>query len=129
MPHRRPPSITALGCVFVAAGVAGLIATTVSLMGGGASSAGEHTYAGELALVVTVRALAVVGGALILRGVSWARWLLVAWMAWHVVLSIGHTPGELAVHALLLVLVLVVLFGRQASDYFSEVSVRDGSGG
>jgi hypothetical protein len=124
MPQRRPASITALGCLFVAAGVAGLIASTVSLMGGGASSAGEHTHAGELALVVTVRALAVVGGALILRGVSWARWLLVAWMAWHVVLSLGHTPGELAVHAVFLVLLLFVLFRRQASAYFATARVR-----
>jgi hypothetical protein len=124
MPQRRPASITALGWLFVAAGVAGLIATTVSLMGGGASSAGEHTDAGELALVVTVRALAVVGGALILYGVRWGRWLLVAWMAWHVVLSLGHTPGELAVHAVFLVLLLFVLFRRQASAYFGTARVR-----
>ena len=65
-----------------------------------------------------------VGGALILRGVSWARWLLVAWMAWHVVLSLGHTPGELAVHALFLVLLLLVLFRRQASAYFATARVR-----
>jgi hypothetical protein len=79
----------------------------------------------ELGFVIAVRALAVVGGALILYGVGWARWLLLLWIAWHVALSLGHSPGELAMHAALFVVVAFVLFRRQASDHFRSARVHD----
>jgi hypothetical protein len=120
---RRPIAITILGWLFVLVGVAGLISSAPSLMGVVARpSVGGLAHGGELGLVLAVRALAVVGGALILYGVSWGRWLLVAWMAWHVVLSLGHTPGQLAVHAIFLLVLLFVLFSHQASAYFDKRS-------
>jgi hypothetical protein len=127
---RRPIAITILGWVFILVGVAGLISSALSLTDDVARpSAGRPAHSGELALVLAVRALAVVGGALTLRGVGWARWLLIAWMAWHVGLSLGHSPGELAIHVLFLALVLFVLFRRQAFDYFRTARVDDTSVG
>jgi hypothetical protein len=118
---RRPIAITILGWLFVVVGVAGLISSALSLKGDLAGRPpGLSAYRGEPGLVLTVRALAVVGGVLILYGVSWARWLLVAWMAWHVVLSLGHSRGELVVHAFFLVVLLFVLFNRRASAYFGN---------
>lgn len=125
---RRPIAITILGWLFVVVGVAGLISSALSLRNDLAGRPpGLSAYRGEPGLVLTVRALAVVGGVLILYGVSWARWLLVAWMAWHVVLSLGHSSGELAVHAVFLVLLLFVLFSRQATAYFGTARVHNGS--
>jgi len=116
---RRPVAITILGWLFVVVGVASLISSALSLRNDLAvRAAGGSVYTGEPGLVLSVRALAVVGGVLILYGVSWARWLLVAWMLWHVVLSLGHSRGELAVHSLLLVALLFVLLNRGASAYF-----------
>jgi len=116
---RRPLAITTVGWLFVLVGVVGLISGARALMGDVAhpSTAGPAN-GGDLGLVLAVRALAGAAGALILYGVSWGRWLLIAWMAWHVVLSLGHTPGEVAVHAVFLVLLAFVLFNRQAAAYF-----------
>jgi len=41
-------------------------------------------------------------------------------MAWHVVLSLGHSRGEFVVHAFFLVVLLFVLFNRRASAYFGN---------
>jgi hypothetical protein len=118
---RRPIPITIVGWLFVVVGVGGVISSALSLNGDLAGrAAGLSVSGGEPGLVLAVRALAVVGGGLILYGVSWARWLLVAWMAWHVVLSLWHSSGELAVHSLLLVVLLFVLLNRRASAYFGN---------
>jgi hypothetical protein len=72
----------------------------------------------ELVWVCLVRALAIVGGAFVLRGCNWARWLLAAWMAFHIVLSIFHSPVELLMHILLFGVIGYFLFRPQASAYF-----------
>lgn len=53
-----------------------------------------------------------------LRGHNWARWLLVTWIAYHVILSAFHAWSELAMHALLLAVVAYFLFRSRASAYF-----------
>ena len=107
--NNRPTSVTIISWVFVAAGVVGLV-----------YHAGEFRTLRpiEYALVCFVRVLAIVGGAFLLRGRNWARWLVTAWIAFHVVLSIFHTPVELVVHALLFALVAYFLFRPAASAYF-----------
>ena len=54
--------------------------------------------------------IAIVAGVYLLRGHDWARWLALAWMAFHVVLSIFHTRFELAMHALFFLLLTYFLF-------------------
>ena len=106
---RRPLSITLVGWLFVVAGATGL-----------AYHAGEFRTRppGEFALVCLIRLLAVVGGAFLLRGRSWARWLLIGWLAYHAVLSAFHSPVELAVHAGLLAVIGYLLLRPRASAYF-----------
>jgi hypothetical protein len=101
--------VTVIGCVFIATGLMGLV-----------YHAGEirTSRPAEFALVCFVRLLAVVGGAFLLRGHDWARWLLLAWLAFHVALSVMHTPAELIMHAALLVVIAFFLFRPNASAYF-----------
>ena len=105
----RPLSITLVGCLFVAAGAVGI-----------AYHAGDFRKAPplEYALVCFVRVLAIVGGVFLLRGRDWARWLLLAWLASHVVLSAFHNTAELAMHAALLVVIGYLLLRPTASAYF-----------
>ena len=49
---------------------------------------------------------------------DWARWLLTAWVAYHVVLSAFHSLFELVIHGLLLAVVAYFLFRPAASAYF-----------
>jgi hypothetical protein len=81
----------------------------------------SHTISRNQALlVVVVNLLGVVAGTLTLRGRNWARWLAVAWMAFHVVISVGHALGELTVHAVLLVLFAYGLFRADARAWFQS---------
>jgi hypothetical protein len=106
---KRPISVTLIGVVFIVAGATGLAyhATDFRTM-----------RPAEYALVCFVRLLAVVGGAFLLRGKNWARWLVIAWMAFHVALSVLHTPVEVAMHAVLLLIIAWFLFRPKASAYF-----------
>ena len=51
-------------------------------------------------------------------GHNWARWLLVAWLAFHVVVSGFHSLSEMAAHAVLLIVVAYFLFTPPDSKYF-----------
>jgi hypothetical protein len=106
---KRPLSVTLISCLFIAAGVVGL-----------AYHAGEFKSRPplEYALVCFVRLLAILCGIFMLRGRNWARWLLLAWIAYHVVLSAFHSLSELAVHGLLFVVVAWFLFRPKVSAYF-----------
>ena len=79
------------------------------------SSASEHR---DLIWVFGTELLAVVAGVFLLRGRNWARWLLVAWMGFHVALSALHPGHELAVHGLLTAVVVYFLFRAPASEFF-----------
>jgi hypothetical protein len=54
----------------------------------------------------------------VLRGRNWARWLLVAWLVYHVILSVFHPLPQLIMHGLLLVVMAYFLFRPRASAYF-----------
>jgi hypothetical protein len=53
-----------------------------------------------------------------LRGHNWARWLILVWIAYHVVLSALHSVSEVVVHGLLFVVIAYVLFRPRVSAYF-----------
>jgi hypothetical protein len=110
---RRPLSVTFAGWIFVVVGGASLALRAGRFLaeGGGASGAGDLAWAVSSAL------LALVGGAWVLRGAGWARWVLVGWMAAHVVLSLMHSTSELIAHVLIFSAVLVLLFRPAASAF------------
>jgi NADH:ubiquinone oxidoreductase subunit 4 (subunit M) len=76
----------------------------------------------ETLLIAAVHLLAIVAGAFTLRGNNWARWLAVAWMAFHVAISFGHPLQQLIVHAVLLVLFAYGLFRADARPFFQSRS-------
>jgi hypothetical protein len=53
-----------------------------------------------------------------LRGNNWARWLALAWIAFHVVVSFFHSLQEVVVHSLLFMLIAYFLFSPEARAYF-----------
>ncbi len=109
--NRRPLSITVISWLFIAAGLIGLVFHATDLKAG-------HPLEYELVWVLLLRLLAVVCGVFLLRGSNWARWLLLAWITYHVILSALHSLTELAIHTLLLVVVAYFLLRPQASAYF-----------
>ena len=65
------------------------------------------------------RLLSIVAGLFMLRGHNWARWLLVAWIAFHIILSALHSALQLLIHVAIFTVILYFLFRRPASTYFS----------
>jgi len=126
--NKRPRSITVISWIFIAVGV-------ISLIGGllPPSDPVKAQRIAELeaqrpfqhALVHLVHAAAIVGGAFMLRGRNWARWLLVGWIAFHIVISAMHSTFQLIVHSMLFGVVLYFLFLPKASSYFRGARVDD----
>lgn len=67
--------------------------------------------------------IAIVCGLFLLRRSNWARWIAVAWLAFHVALSFDSV-SKLAVHGALLVVLAYFLFRSQANGYFASANVE-----
>lgn len=117
LPNGRPRSVTVIGWLFIAAGIVGLVYHATAL-----ETSGPLDY--EALWVLLLRLLAVIGGAFMLRGADWARWLVLAWIAYHVVLSAFHSWSETAVHAVLLAGVAYLLLRPEAGAYFRGAKRR-----
>ena len=107
----RPRSVTAMGVLFIGVGIVGLVyhASEIDF---------AHLFESDALLILFVRLLAVVAGVFMLRGANWARWLAIAWMAFHVVVSAFNSVGEALMHAVLLAVIAYVLLRPDASAYF-----------
>lgn len=112
--NKRPLSVTVIGCIFVAAGVIGLAYHVTEFKT-------PRSFEYGILWICLLRLLAILGGVLVLRGNNWARWLLLVWIAYHVILSAFHSLSELVAHGLLFAVIAYVLFRPQASAYFRTV--------
>lgn len=114
---KRPVSIAVISWIFIVVGIITFVTGLLPLIDQGIS---EFMAECSVEFVVSqiVRTLAVVSGVGMLFGFNWARWLLVGWLGYHVILSIFHPLFELLVHGLLFVVMLYFLFRTQVSAYF-----------
>lgn len=114
---RRPLSITIIGWLFIGVGCVSLVRQASRLISdlseAGSRAASAHAHR-DMAYAMATALLALVAGAFVLRGRNWARWLCAAWLGFHVMLSIGHSVSELAVHLLLFVFITILLFRQRA---------------
>lgn len=108
---KRPVAVTIIGWLFIVAGTVGFIYHIRELNTG-------NLFANDAVWIELVRLLAVAGGILTLRGSNVGRWLLIAWMAYHVVLSYFHTVSELIMHAVIMALLVIALFHPKVAVYF-----------
>jgi len=104
---KRPVSIWVIALLFLAVGGAMFVAHFHSLLAWEKDAV--WVEATELAAVVT--------GVFLLVGKNWARWLAVAWLAFHVAISVPDY-GKMAGHAAFLVAIAWLLFRPEAGRYF-----------
>jgi hypothetical protein len=109
--NSRPRSITIISWLFIAAGSIGLLYHLSEF-------SGRSPFDYGLVAILLIRMVAILAGAFMLRGANWARWLLVVWMAYHIVLSAFHSITELALHVLIFGVVGYFLFRPPSSAYF-----------
>lgn len=119
----RPISITIISWLFIAIGLVSIGADLLPLIGINIS-AGPSDFQTlsffELILTLSVRLLALVCGIFMLYGFNWARWLLAAWMGFHIVISIKDSPFKLIMHVLIFSIILFFLFRPKASVFFQS---------
>ena len=120
--NKRPRSITIISWLFIAVGVIALLYHLAPQLL--AQRDGQRPLEQGLLWVCLVRVLAVLSGVFMLRGSNWARWLLVVWLAYHIILSAFHSLTQVVVHALLFGVVLYFLFRPQASAYFRRLKAE-----
>src|SRR5918996_2080632 len=111
--ERRPRSITIISWFFI---IFGSIALLSGLLPP-ANNLSLEQLKGHW-MVHLSRFLSIVAGLFMLRGHNWARWLLVAWIAFHIVLSALHSALQLLIHVAIFSVILFFLFRRPASAYF-----------
>ena len=153
---KRPTSITVLSWVCIVFGVGGFLVNFVDL-----TTPVTHFASNSLGMVTHMRDSAwltrlypyhwysdmhplamwlfpaqwfflAVCGVFMLRGFNWARWMLVAWVVYHIFQSIAHTrfelmfevfyilhsPWELLAHMHAYIAILLIVFTPSAHKYF-----------
>lgn len=104
---KRPFQVTVLAWLFIAVGIA---STVYHLMKGSLDR--------SIAPILLVGTIAIVAGIFLLRGASWARWLILAWLAFHVIVGALNSVQDAMPHLVLLLVVGYFLLGPPTSKYF-----------
>jgi hypothetical protein len=107
---KRPLPVIIISVVYIAAGAGGLFRHIAESL--------ERPFEFDIIWISLVGLIAVAAGVWMLRGRDWARWLALAWMAFHVVLSAFHSMSQVAIHAVFLALIAYFLFRGSAARYF-----------
>ena len=92
--NKRPLAVTVISWVYIVVGVVALIFHL-------SQDKIQHPFQYDIIWIVFVELAAIVSGAFMLRAENWARWLAVAWIAFHVGLSLFHPVRELLIHSVL----------------------------
>jgi len=115
--NKRPLSVTLLACLYIAVGSIGFAFHLHPILA-------KHAFHSDDLLVELLETVAIVSGVWMLQGENWARWLALAWMAFHVAFSSFDSIQRAATHALLLVLFAYLLFRPKARAYFQPRDMR-----
>jgi hypothetical protein len=111
--NKRPLSVTILACIYIGVGTVGFVYHFRPILA-------SHAFHYDDFLVELSEIVAIVCGAFLLRGHNWARWLALAWIAFHVGISFFDSLQKVVVHGLLLLLIAYFLFRPEARIYFRQ---------
>lgn len=115
----RPISVTLLAWLYIAVGA-------VAFIGHFQDVHASNMFRYDGVWIEAVEILAIVCGVFLLCGRNWARWLGVAWIAFHVALSAYGPARELVVHSVFLVAFTWILFRPPAARYFRATRIEPG---
>lgn len=111
--RKRPLTVSIIGCLFIATGAIGLVYHLSDFKI-------AKLFQSEIVWVSLVRLLAIVSGIFMLFGKNWARWLALAWITFHVVISFFHSWPQVVVHGLLFVVIAYCLYRPEGRAYFNR---------
>jgi hypothetical protein len=116
---KRPISVTVLACVYLGVGAITLAYHFRELL----------SLQPDSIWIELTEFLAIVSGAFMLLGHNWARWLALAWIVFHVILSAFHSSREFAIHGLFCAVIAWILFRPQAARYFRGARIAASTSG
>src|SRR5262249_17791312 len=108
---KRPLTVSIVSWLFIATGAIGLVYHLREFKT-------STTLQSEIVWISLLRLLAIVSGIFMLLGRNWARWLALAWITFHVAISILISWQLVAFHGALLVLFAYFLYRPEARAYF-----------
>lgn len=112
--NSRPLAVTGVAWLFIAVGTATFLYHSPGLL---------RPHWDDFAIEFT-ELLALIAGLFMLRQQNWARWLALAWMAFHVVLTAFPPFHGLVVHVLMFGGIAWLLLRSDAAEYFRGVETR-----
>jgi hypothetical protein len=116
----RPLPVIIVSILFIIAGSVGFIYHFKEFFEPNASLT-------EVLFIQFVRITAIVCGFLLFMSVNWARWLAIAWLLYHVIISAYHSTSEMITHIVILLIVAVLLYLPQSSAFFRRKDNRSSS--
>ena len=111
--RQRPLSITIISWIFIIFGSIALLSGVLPF-----SDLKSHWY------IHLSRILQIVAGVFMLYGRNWARWLLVVWIAFHIVVGALHGIVTLVMHVVIFSVILFFVFRRDANEYFARTRLN-----
>ncbi len=117
--NKRPITVWVVSCLYIAVGAIGFAYHLRELM----------ALQPDSVWVELTGLLAILSGAFMLQGRNWARWLALAWMAFHVAISFP-VLRQVMIHSLFLAVIAWLLFRPDVRRYFrgrSEPGRAEGS--
>ena len=114
----RPLSVTIIAWLFLIFGSIALLSGLLPLAG---ADKAQLLVEFKQHWMVHLSRLTQIGcGLFMLRGHNWARWLLVVWIAFHIVVGALHGWLQLLTHVLIFSVILFFLFRPRANEYFAR---------
>jgi|SRR5690348_11239705 hypothetical protein len=110
---KRPYEVSVAGWLFI---VVGILNTAYHLWKGALDR--------WMVAILFLTGSAIVAGVFLLRGARSARWLALAWIAFHVGVRALNSLSAALPHAVLLLVVGHVLLGPLTSQYFQQRQVK-----
>jgi len=111
--NKRPISVWIICCLYMVVGALGLVRHFPPHM----------VFHWDDVWIELTELLALVAGVFMLRGHNWARWLAIAWLAFHVAIS-WPEAAKIAIHTLFLAGFAWLLFRPDAQRYFASEKRR-----
>jgi hypothetical protein len=110
--NKRPVAVTIIAWIYIVMNIVGFVyhAREFTL----------HPFASGIVAIELVRVLGFVAGVWMLRGANWARWLALAWMAFHVGISYLNGWDKVVTHAVFLVVIGFFLLRTSANEFFQR---------
>jgi hypothetical protein len=104
----RPLSITILAVIYIAVGIMGFAYHFRELL----------ALQRDSPWVELVELIAITCGVFMLRGHNWARWLALAWILFHVIVSAFNSLHQFLMHSLICAIIAWILLHPTAARYF-----------